>query len=208
MMQKKKDAMHAYYRKHILEIAQKIYAKQGVEATSMDALAKACKLSKATIYQYYRSKDEIFYNIAYHHLQMLKDNLNNAIVDDFRQSYYNICAQLADFTQEHGTYFDILLRNISLKQSTEELAHILSNIAAINDDIETLMEQMLLDAVVRGEISENVSIKETVLFLWSSLCGICLMFSRKHDDIKRYTGRSYKDVLRYSFDRLLHSITN
>jgi AcrR family transcriptional regulator len=47
-------------RQAILEIAKKMFSTQGVEQTSMSAIAKEVGGSKATLYNYFKSKEEIF----------------------------------------------------------------------------------------------------------------------------------------------------
>lgn len=47
-------------RNAILDVAWKIFAEQGYERASMDAVATACGGSKATLYNYFKSKDELF----------------------------------------------------------------------------------------------------------------------------------------------------
>jgi AcrR family transcriptional regulator len=44
----------------ILQAARQIFIARGYEATSMDAVAKAAGVSKATVYAHFRSKSELF----------------------------------------------------------------------------------------------------------------------------------------------------
>jgi AcrR family transcriptional regulator len=46
-------------RRAILEAARTLFAQQGVEATSMDALAARAELAKGTLYLYFKSKEEL-----------------------------------------------------------------------------------------------------------------------------------------------------
>jgi AcrR family transcriptional regulator len=44
----------------VLEAAHEIFMAKGYEAASMDAVAKAAGVSKATVYAHFKSKDELF----------------------------------------------------------------------------------------------------------------------------------------------------
>ena len=44
----------------ILDAARALFLKDGFSATSMDAVAKAAGVSKATVYAHYKSKEELF----------------------------------------------------------------------------------------------------------------------------------------------------
>lgn len=46
-------------REQILNAALALFSKKGIDSTSMNEIAKQCELSKATIYHYFDSKDEM-----------------------------------------------------------------------------------------------------------------------------------------------------
>ena len=58
-------------RETILARAAALFARQGYHATSMNQLAEACGLSKATLYHYYRDKDAMLVQIAEGHVTRL-----------------------------------------------------------------------------------------------------------------------------------------
>ncbi|MEE2030877.1 TetR/AcrR family transcriptional regulator [Rhodococcus chondri] len=47
-------------RRRIIEVSLDLFAEQGFFGTSVDAIAKAADISRATLYQYFPGKDEIF----------------------------------------------------------------------------------------------------------------------------------------------------
>jgi len=53
--------------------AARIFANQGVDRASMNAIAKACGVSKALIYHYYDSKAELLFDILECHLEGLNE---------------------------------------------------------------------------------------------------------------------------------------
>jgi AcrR family transcriptional regulator len=65
---------HAGYeeqRELILERAAQLFARRGYPATSMNQVAEACGLSKATLYHYYRDKYALLFSIADSHVSRL-----------------------------------------------------------------------------------------------------------------------------------------
>jgi TetR/AcrR family transcriptional regulator len=64
-------------REAILQHAAALFARSGYPATSMNQVAEACGLSKATLYHYYRDKDAMLVAIAEGHVGKLR-----ALVDD------------------------------------------------------------------------------------------------------------------------------
>jgi AcrR family transcriptional regulator len=66
-------------REAIVARAAELFARQGYHATSMNQLAEAAGLSKATLYHYYRDKDALLVHIADGHVSRLQ-----ALVDEVR----------------------------------------------------------------------------------------------------------------------------
>jgi AcrR family transcriptional regulator len=54
-------------KQEILEAAMKLFARNGVTNTKMAHIAEAAGVGKGTIYEYFRSKEDIFAS-AYHHM--------------------------------------------------------------------------------------------------------------------------------------------
>jgi AcrR family transcriptional regulator len=60
-------------REAILSHAAGLFALRGYHGTSMNDVADACRLSKATLYHYYADKSELLSNIAERHVSALVD---------------------------------------------------------------------------------------------------------------------------------------
>ncbi len=58
-------------RKAILDRSAKLFAKNGYDRTSMAEVAAACRVSKALLYHYYVSKEELLFDILKLHLDEL-----------------------------------------------------------------------------------------------------------------------------------------
>jgi AcrR family transcriptional regulator len=50
---------HEEQRKRLLSHARRLIANQGFKETSMSQIAKACKVTKATLYHYFKNKEDI-----------------------------------------------------------------------------------------------------------------------------------------------------
>jgi len=50
-------------RQQILKVAAKIFAQEGYDRASVSQVAQACSISKANIYHYYGSKEDILLDI-------------------------------------------------------------------------------------------------------------------------------------------------
>ena len=48
-------------RAKLVDVARQLFAKKGVEATTMNDIAVASKKGRRTLYTYFKSKDQIYY---------------------------------------------------------------------------------------------------------------------------------------------------
>ncbi len=60
----KKDLKAQQREKNIIEGALKVFGEKGFEETTISAISKAAKISDATIYEYFSSKEDLLFSIA------------------------------------------------------------------------------------------------------------------------------------------------
>ena len=65
----------------IQHMAAKVFADTGFDRASMTQLAKACGISKAAIYHYYDSKDDLLFDILETYLKSLRDRVGAVTPD-------------------------------------------------------------------------------------------------------------------------------
>lgn len=68
-------------KQSILEVAQKIFSRFGFNKTTMDEIAKAARMGKATLYHYFRDKEQLFYEVVRNEAKTMQDAIANAIQD-------------------------------------------------------------------------------------------------------------------------------
>src|SRR5438309_11573061 len=66
-------------RQEILRTAARLFQQQGYDATSMNYVAAALKLSKGGLYHHFQSKDEILFHIMNHAMDITEEKVVNAV---------------------------------------------------------------------------------------------------------------------------------
>ena len=66
-------------RQDILRSCRPLFQQQGYDATSMNDVAAALKLSKGGLYHYFQSKDEILFNLMNHALDITQERVVDAV---------------------------------------------------------------------------------------------------------------------------------
>src|SRR5262252_7107408 len=64
-------------RQEILRTAARLFQQQGYDATSMNDVAAALKLSKGGLYHHFQSKDEILFHIMSHAMDITEERVIN-----------------------------------------------------------------------------------------------------------------------------------
>src|ERR1700736_378657 len=62
-------------RQEILRTAARLFQQRGYDATSMNDVAAALKLSKGGLYHHFQSKDEILFEIMDHAMQITEERV-------------------------------------------------------------------------------------------------------------------------------------
>lgn len=63
-------------RAKLVDVARQLFAKKGVDATTMNDIAVASKKGRRTLYTYFKSKDQIYMAVVESELKMLSDTMD------------------------------------------------------------------------------------------------------------------------------------
>ena len=90
----------------IVESALIAFSKYGYDKTRMDDIAEAAKVSKGTLYLYFRSKEELFYAISETNILRLKEQLSTLMATTKEELVSNAEKFYENFHNETGQDFD------------------------------------------------------------------------------------------------------
>ena len=65
-------------RAKLVDVARQLFAKKGVEDTTMNDIAVASRKGRRTLYTYFKSKEQIYIAVVESELEMLSDRLKEA----------------------------------------------------------------------------------------------------------------------------------
>ena len=63
-------------RQTLVDVARQLFAKNGMENTTMNDIALASKKGRRTLYTYFKSKEDIYYAVIEGELERLSDKLD------------------------------------------------------------------------------------------------------------------------------------
>ena len=71
-------------RQKLVDVARQLFAKNGLESTTMNDIALASGKGRRTLYTYFKSKEEIYYAVIEGELERLSDKLDEVAARKIR----------------------------------------------------------------------------------------------------------------------------
>ena len=100
-------------RAKLVDVARQLFAKNGVDNTTMNDIAVASKKGRRTLYTYFKSKEEIYMAVVESELEMLSDALVKVAAENIAPDL-----KILKLIETHlDTIKVIVLRNGSLRAS-------------------------------------------------------------------------------------------
>lgn len=144
MSEEKKAAATRYHRKTLLDAADRLIMQYGYDGMNMNMLSKEAGYSKATVYVYFESKDEIVRLLCIERLKLLRREFSVILKNgaDTAERLEEIRSVLDEFASDDRAYFDFICASAycdpdaeNVNDSQKELS---SLVCGILDDLTEL----------------------------------------------------------------------
>ena len=204
----KKQALTEFHRGSILAAAERLFAEKGTDKTTMDDIAREAEYSKATLYVYFQSKEEIINAILLSGMVLLKKKIQEAIEshDDWYLSYDAVCRAIFRFYDENPTSYDAATVAMPLNQASEEAQKGVADILRVSGEIDEELAAFLARGIEDGVIRSQLPPRETVLLFWAALSGMVHTAELREGYIGRTLGLSRGEFLRRGSQLFLSAI--
>lgn len=134
----------------IIKAAVKRFAKHGPSKTTLDEIARDLRIGKATIYHYFESKDELFFDTLKWEsslfLEELKANFNNEAIS-IKERFINYFLTKEALDQKYKLLYELVVRFLKEEILENEIEIIISLIKK-EEEILTL----ILGSIYREKI--------------------------------------------------------
>ena len=204
----KKAELERFHRDTISAVAGTLFAEKGIEKTTMDDIAKKAEYSKATLYAYFKSKEEIFQYAALKGMHMLHNEFNKIASEDGGaiNQYMAMCEVLANFYEKYPLYFQSMLDTIASDEQSRAQSEVLEAVYQVGESLNKNIENLLQKGVREGVFKEDLSCAPTGFVHWAALSGIVSMAGKKQEYVSQRMGLDKKEIMRFGFQIMLASI--
>lgn len=207
-MGRRKKEPQNIHRKNISSAAEQLFLEKGIEGTSMSDIAKAAGYSKATLYVYFKDKEELIGVLVLESMEKLYYYLSTAIESskDAKTGFFRICKALLQYQEEYPLYFNMVLTNINIDFETRDFLPEEKETFLVGEKINQLMAQYFVSGIDSGELRSNLDILSTIFSCWGMLSGLIQLAENKKEYIAQQLKLSKEAFLERSFESLYRTI--
>lgn len=207
-MGRRKKEPRSVHRENIVSAASVLFMERGIAATSMDDIAKAAGYSKATLYVYFKNKEEIVGVLVLNSMKKLYDYISSALIqhETTKARYDFICRGLVQYQEEFPFYFKMVLDKINIDFESKEYLPEEKETYQIGEEINEKIKKFLLSGMEKGDLRGDLEIMPAIFNFWGMLSGIIQLAANKEEYIKKSMGLSKANFLEYGFSLVYHSI--
>ena len=195
-------------RNDIVDAAEKIFFEKGLNNSTMDEVAEEAELSKGTLYLYFKSKEEIHFEIKSRALNILRKMFQESISEN--KNGFENCMEIGkayvDFVNKHSNYYKTIIHFESNDCSICEFRDKCENFFKEGNPLEffaQIIRKGIADGTIRSDIPANV-LAQT---LWAQTNGILQFVSTKQKIIE-FAGVQAKDIINSQFEIIKKGIKN
>lgn len=199
-------------RKDIIDAAERVFFSKGYESASMDEVAKEAEFSKRTVYVYFSSKEQIYFEIMVRGYRLLIEMIEKSFRENHPQNAIEelrcIFFTFLEFNKAYPEYFKAIMEyetNDSDAQTGIE-DESKAECYRLGEQIFGYLSHALQKGVEEGSLYRELEIEKAALILWACTVGIFNTGEKKGGYLKNYHQVDPKRFVTESFDMIMRLI--
>ena len=176
----------------ILDAAEEVFFSRGFDQSTMDDVAKTAELSKGSLYNYFKNKNELCIGIVGRSLRLLIQYMEKAIAGKASglDKISDATKAFLLFKQENPEYYCALQSYQQHSSGCGTDSKFLDSSMDGNRHISELMLKLVQEGISDGSIRESIIPEKTANALWGEFNGIIPGF-----DLNTNTTEAYEYAL-------------
>ncbi len=207
----RKEKEREIRRKDIIDAAEKIFFAKGFGYATMDDVAKAAEFSKRTVYVYFRSKEQLYFEIMIRGYKLLNGMCEKALGESGGNSGTDklrlLGKTLIDFEHRHPEYFKAIMdyENGDMDFDNNDDKS-MEECYREGERLFGFLKDALYQGIKEGTVLAGIDVISTALALWASMVGVLNTSRRKEKYLLHYHNRTPEKLIEEAFTLLLRSI--
>lgn len=186
-------------RIQIIKAADKRFAKHGLNKTTLDEIARDLRIGKATLYHYFKSKEDLFYQTISWEVEQYINIISTTLTNNEQPINLRLLDYISykeNLNQHSKLLYDMLIKVIE-GYSLEEENKILNNLFHAEENI---LKTVLTDFYSSRVVSVTPVLPTYILMLsWGMVFGNRLNKTAFQERVV-----NYKELIMKSIESILH----
>lgn len=195
-------------RNDIIDAAETVFFSKGWQMATMDDVAEAAELSKATLYLYFKNKEDLYAAILVRGSEILHGLFQEA-VEQNETGLEQIAAIGRAYTTFHAThpeYYDAMMYfDVKGFDTCEDCDHA-QKCDEYRDRIMGLVTRAVQNGIEDGTLRADLDPAQTAVLLWAQSSGVLQVLAVGGEKIKMVHGVEPDDLMETFFEFCLHAI--
>ena len=192
MKQSRRERNKIQCRSRILKMSRRLFTAKGYENTTIEDIAEAAEVSKATLYNYFSSKENLLLGIAEAALDEIR-HLVAVELQDEPDSLEKLRQVLETLAVDSIRYITLTRRIFYLNMTPD------SELYGTRAELMEILDQLVREAQAQGRLRGDLPPEElTDVFL-----GVFLLTQFGWENIGQYTGEQCRQKVRRTVDQVM-----
>jgi TetR/AcrR family transcriptional regulator, cholesterol catabolism regulator len=153
-------------KEKITEVALQLFEQNGYHAVTVDKIVKLSGTSKGTFYHYFKSKDELLYNVHDYFITYVLDKANEAY-----EKWQTPTERLNEIIQSFVMMFDMYRPHVTVfyQESLYLAPEYFDEIKQKRDLYKKMMFKVVQEGISRGEFREELPVPITSMAIFGMI---------------------------------------
>jgi AcrR family transcriptional regulator len=195
-------------RIEIVDAAESVFFSKGWQAATMEDVAEAAELSKATLYLYFKNKEELYAAILVRGSEVLHARFKEAVEthETGLEQTEAIGRAYIAFHHEHRDYFDAMMYFDSKGAQPCDDCEYAQKCEEYRDRIMALVATAVGNGVKDGTIRSDIDPVKTAVLLWAQSSGVIQAVATAGEKIQTVHNIDPADLVETFFEFAFHAI--
>ncbi len=203
----KREANKVQKKEAFIKAAEELFVEKGFENTSVEEIVKRAGLTKRTLYQYFQSKEDLYYAVALKGARLLYEASMVALEqgENAREKIRLANRAHLNFYKEHLDSFQILNYVPANKENSEASPHF-QKVRMLDGQRMMYLASLIAAGTSDGSINPRLDMKKAVLFGFFSAFSLLYTFAFTDKSIWKALQMDEDEFLQFSFDLLADAL--
>ncbi len=207
-IQERKEREKEQRREEILSAAKDVIFQKGLIPATMDEIAEKAELSKATLYLYYKSKEDLYTAVALRGLEILESELRSISDRNLPplSTLLLFLNKLDEFYEKERDYFRLFIFFQTSFFRNDVSPDLRESVVSANHRIWNLVTGVLDRGREEGVIRKDIDPKDLAIISWTSTMGLLTRIDTELESLREKMGVDLHRTLRLSNRLLLQAV--